>query len=209
MVKILITTLIMFFSMLSNAEVITYTDWEYNSSDEIDWIVTIDDESHADYFTFNIGIGSPLLTGDVLGFAFDISADFALPADLVNFSPYDIGNYNTNSLNCGPGCNFNGATSDNFDHLISIGQQGSGGDNVTTFSFGLEKGDLTLDENLFTRVGIRAQSVGDNCDNSSCDGSVKDISATSMSGSITDVPEPTTVILLGLTLLGLVSRKIS
>ena len=70
MVKILITTLIMFFSMLSNAEVITYTDWEYNSSDEIDWIVTIDDESHADYFTFNIGIGSPLLTGDVLGFAF-------------------------------------------------------------------------------------------------------------------------------------------
>ncbi|WDE01076.1 PEP-CTERM sorting domain-containing protein [Thalassomonas actiniarum] len=207
MIKALLTTLLLSFTAISHATVITFEDWQYNSGYQIDWRVSIDDESNDGFFTFNIGIGTANPTGDILGFAFDTTADFDIPADLVNYSTYDFSNYTTDSLSCGPGCNFNGATRYNFDNLFKVGDQGSGGDYVTLFSFGLAKGDLILDETLFTRVAIRAQSVGDDCDTNNCNGSVKDISEDPTVQPPVSVPEPSTAMLLGLAILGFSARS--
>ena len=209
MVKTFITALLFSLSFTGNATVITFADWQYNSSDHIDWQISIDDESHSDYFTFNVSIGEVNPSGDILGFAFDSSADFNLNTDLVNFSGYEFSSFGTDSLKCGSGCNFNGAVSNGFDYIFKVGQQGSGSDYVSQFSFGLEKGGLTLDESLFTRVGIRAQSVGSNCASSSCNGSVKDFSENpdTVTPEPTPVPEPGTAMLLGLALLGFAARS--
>ncbi|WDE13771.1 PEP-CTERM sorting domain-containing protein [Thalassomonas haliotis] len=209
MIKTLIAAALLSLSLSSHATVITFSDWQYSSGDHIDWQISIDDESHSGYFTFNISIGTANLTGDILGFAFDSSADFNLNTDLVNFSAYEFSSFGSDSLRCGSGCNFNGAVSNGFDYIFKVGQQGSSSDYVSQFSFGLEKGAFTLDENLFTRVGIRAQSVGSNCTNSNCNGSVKDFSENpgTVTPEPTPVPEPGTAILLGSVLLGFAARK--
>ncbi|WDE03397.1 PEP-CTERM sorting domain-containing protein [Thalassomonas viridans] len=190
---------------------ITFDNWQHNSSDHIDWQVTIDDESHKDYFTFNVSIGKENPSGDILGFAFDSLADFDLTTDLVNYSTYELSSFGTDSLNCGPGCNFNGAVSTGFDYIFRVGQQGSGNDYVSEFSFGLAKNGFSLDENLFSRIGIRAQSVGNDCENTNCNGSVKDYSQTPNvippGDEVTEVPEPGTALLLGLTLFGFAVRR--
>ncbi|WP_281558828.1 PEP-CTERM sorting domain-containing protein [Thalassomonas sp. RHCl1] len=215
MIKILISAILLCFTITSQASIITFDDWQYNSDDHIDWQVTIDDESHEDYFTFNISIGEVNPSGDILGFAFDSSADFNLSTDLINYSTYELSSFASDSLSCGRGCNFNGAIRNDFDYIFRVGQQGSGSDYVSEFSFGLAKNGLTLDENLFTRVGIRAQSVGNNCDSSSCNGSVKDYSQTPgtdiptpPSDDVTQVPEPGTAFLFALTLIGFTVRRL-
>ncbi|WDE03398.1 PEP-CTERM sorting domain-containing protein [Thalassomonas viridans] len=207
MIKTFFTALLLSFTAASQATVISFEDWQYNSGYQIDWRVTVDDESNDGFFTFNIGIGTANPTGDILGFAFDTTGDFDIPADLVNYSSYDFSNYSQDSLSCGPGCNFNGATRFSFDNLFRVGDQGSGSDYVTLFSFGLAQNGLTLDESLFTRVAIRAQSVGNDCDINNCNGSVKDISEDPTTVTPTPVPEPGTAMLLGLALLGFTAKR--
>ena len=214
-IRTMLTTLLLSVSFYTQANIITFDNWHYNSHDNIDWQVSIDDESHNDYFTFTISIGNIDTIGDILGFAFDSTAHFDLNSDLVNYSPHGFSSFATDSVRCGSGCNFNGAIRNNFDHIFKVGQQGAGSDYVTEFSFGLASNGLTLDENLFTRVAIRAQSVGSDCDNSRCNGSVKDYSDSRTtegfpndSDVVTpDVPEPGPLMLLALSLFALATKR--
>lgn len=172
-VKVLFTSLCLV-TMSAQAVMISYDSWVYNSSNEVDWLVTIDDTSNAGQFTFNVGIGDTSLLGDIIGFGFDTGVDYGVSVldNITNYSAYAFND-------CSSSCNWNGTGASDLDYSFSVGSNGAGSDFVTSFSFGLDDFGVALSEDTFSLVAIRAQSVGGGR-------SVKDYSS---SGNVSSVPE--------------------
>lgn len=187
-----------FASVQSQATTIAYTDWVYNTGDEISWDVTVDDTSNDGFFTFNIAIDGGTI-GDIRGFGFDTDLNFeALLADYDNFgleygddyasTPLSfmdlLVDYNNVISECTrDACNWNGTAARNPDYEFAVGSQGLGSDDIQFFSFGIPTFGEELTEDTFELVAIRATSVGEE---DSRGGSVKDYSAT---GTAVAVPE--------------------
>ncbi|WP_424969073.1 VPLPA-CTERM sorting domain-containing protein [Dinoroseobacter sp. S76] len=142
--------------------------WTYNNagaSEQADWRVSVNDDT-AGILSFDISIDAgSSATGDILGFAFDLADPGLMQSDISNFTSSTgegITGFFTDSTSCGAGgCNFNGATSDDFDYIVRVGNQGSSGGSVTSLSFDLDVSDtFMLSASTLTRVGIRSQSLG-------------------------------------------------
>ena len=152
-------------------------NWDYNNSDpglQPNWLVAIDDDT-AGSFRVNLTIASPTpSTGDMLGFGFDTLLTGLNLSDLTFVSSSTgegITGLFSDTLSCGAGCNFNGDGRSPFDYIVRLGSQGSSAGLITEFEFLIANlAGIPLPE-AFTRVGIRAQSVGGN-------GSTKDINST-------------------------------
>lgn len=164
----------------THATTLTYTDWTYNTGDEIDWQVTIEETTYddgggaQDIFLFNVSIGEQDLIGDIIGFGFNTSIDYGdsiLDGDLISFA--DDPAFGA----CSGSCNWNGTAARNLDYSFSVGSNGlrGGSDDYQAFSFGLLTlgNDLALD--TFSLVAIRSTSVGFGEDREE---SVKDFSLT-------------------------------
>lgn len=158
-------------------------NWVYNNSDtaqQPNWLVAVDDDLDG-LFRVSLSIASPSpSTADMLGFGFDTALTGLSMGDfdfLSSSTGEGITGLYSNTLSCGPGCNFNGGGQSAFDYIIRMGSQGSSNGLITEFAFTIvNTGDVALAD-AFTRVGIRAQSVGGG-------GSTKDINSTM------DVPHP-------------------
>jgi hypothetical protein len=163
-------------------------NWVFNNSDpslQPNWLVAIDDET-AGSFRVNLSIASPTsATGDMLGFGFDTALTGLLQSQLVFVSSSTgegITGLFSDSLSCGPGCNFNGDGRTAFDFIVRMGDQGSSNGLITAFQLLIPNlAGVSLPE-AFTRVGIRAQSVGEN-------GSTKDVNSTP-GESLLPIPVP-------------------
>lgn len=177
MLRLVIVALMMVFaSAQTQATSVSFGNWVYNTSDEIDWQVTVDDTTNDGFYTFNIDIGDQSLLGDVIGFGFDSSVNYGtsgLNLDLIESYTDGVG-----VGRCNGACNFNG-TGIWPEYTFSIGRLGQ--DFVSSFSFGLPSFGEPLTESTFTLAAIRALQVGDDRE-----GSVKDFST---SGTVTAVPE--------------------
>lgn len=180
-------------------------DWVYNNTnpaDQPNWLVEIDDET-AGFFHVSLSIDSPSFSGgDVLGFGFDTLLTGLTQPSFSSFSTNTgegITGFFTNSLSCGAGgCNFNGATTSPFDYILRIGMQGAANGLVAAVDFLIANtGNILLDEDTFTRVGIRAQST-------STGGSTKDINSTPQ---LSPVPLPPAMLLFATGLAGLAAFR--
>ena len=170
-----------------HATSVNYTDWVYNSADEIDWMVTVEESTYdnggvsEDIFSFDVNIGDQDLVGDIIGFGFNTDIDYGssvLDGDLISFA--DSPDFSS----CGSGCNWNG-TGISLDYSFMVGNNGlrGGSDDNQSFSFGLLAYGNALQLDTFSLVAIRATSVGSGDDREE---SVKNYSATV---TIEDVPE--------------------
>lgn len=167
-----------FIASTANAATITFDDWVYNNDGEdlqADWLVTIDDTSNPDYFTFTVDIGDDDVLGDITAFGFNTDVDYGSDFldSLQDYSSVGFGD-------CARSCNWNGTDARNPDYAFTVGSNG-GTDFNTTFSFGLPSFGLELTEDTFELVAIRAQSLGVDGE-----GSSKDYSVTAQ---IAEVPE--------------------
>ena len=181
-------------------------DWEYNNPDagqQPNWLVAIDDDITG-FFRVNLSIASPTSsTGDMLGFGFDTQLTGLLRehVDFVSSSSgEEITGFFSDTLLCGPGCNFNGGGQSAFDYIVRMGSQGSSAGLITQFEFTIANlADIALAE-AFSRVGIRAQSVGGS-------GSTKDINSTVEVPSPVPLPAALPLFLAGLAGLGFVGWR--
>ncbi|GAB2191247.1 hypothetical protein MAH1_28550 [Sessilibacter sp. MAH1] len=172
----LFLALVVFAAAGAQATTVSFGDWVYNTTDQIDWQVSVDDESNEGYFTFNIDIGDQTLTGDVIGFGFNSELNFGSSG--INLDLVESFTDGVAFGNCRGACNFNG-TGINPEYAFSVGALGQ--DFVSRFSFGLPTFGATLTANTFSLTAIRALQVGDDRENS-----VKDYSATA---TVVAVPE--------------------
>ncbi|WP_424964607.1 VPLPA-CTERM sorting domain-containing protein [Dinoroseobacter sp. S375] len=142
--------------------------WTYNNpgaNEQVDWRVSVNDDT-AGILSFDVSIDAgSSATGDILGFAFDLADAGLTQSDISNFTSSTgegITGFFTDSTSCGNGgCNWNGATSDDFDYILRVGAQGSANGSITSLSFDLDVSDtFMLSTSTLTRVGIRSQSLG-------------------------------------------------
>lgn len=204
----------------AQAATVSFTDFVYNntgSTNQIDYIVTVDDTSVANSFTFNVSVDSnSTATGDILGFGLGFGA-FTGPVTVTNFTAGvdndlggSLGSQGTGT-SCGGGCNWNG-TSFSPNYSFQVSDTGSAGSEglFNSFSLSIASNGLTLDGNTFAGVGIRTQALGAYPNGG--DGSAKDYSTTP--SVVTAVPElsasvaPVSLALLaGLMLMGVERRR--
>jgi hypothetical protein len=87
--------------------------------------------------------------------------------------------------------NFNGplGLTEGFGYIVRMGGAGLVGAGITAFDFSIATGD-TLTASSFSRVGIRAQSVGASDSLEGQDGSTKDINNTGVFDAPSPVPLP-------------------
>lgn len=150
-----LAALLVFTASAANATTIVYDDWNYsNPNAEVDWTVTVDDTSNADFYTFSVDINNMDLTGDIIGFGFNTDIDYGSDyLDLI--ADYDSVGFGT----CAFLCNWNGTAAENPDYTFSVGRQGA--DYITSFSFGLPYFGQALEADTFSLVAIRARAIGD------------------------------------------------
>ncbi len=173
----------------AHAATVSYTDWTYNTDDEIDWLVTIEESTYTDssgteqdIFLFDVGIGSGDLVGDIVGFGFNTHIDYGssvLDGELIAFA--DSPTFGS----CSGSCNWNGTDARNPDYSFAVGNNGlsGSGDDHQSFSFGLLALGNELTAETFSLVAIRATSVGMGDDREE---SVKDYSSMA---TVENVPE--------------------
>jgi hypothetical protein len=181
-------------------------NWDYNNSDpalQPNWLVAIDDET-AGLFRVTLSIASPTSsTGDMLGFGFD-TALTGLSASDFGFVSSSTGEGITglysDTLSCGAGCNFNGGGRSPFDYIVRLGDQGSADGLITEFVFTILNTTSLALADAFTRVGIRAQTVG-----LGGGGSTKDVNSVGVSP--VPLPAALPLFLAGLGWLGFVGWR--
>ncbi|WP_317930985.1 hypothetical protein [Halioxenophilus sp. WMMB6] len=154
----LLTAAALLMAVSAQATTVNFTNWTYNSSNQVDWQVSVDDTTDAGFFYFSVDIGDPGLTGDIVGFGFDTNIDYG--ASILD----DIKSYAADPVfgTCDAFCNWNG-TGITPDYSFSVGSNGAT-DTITSFHFGLPTFGQSLSTSTFSLVAIRAQTVGPNED---------------------------------------------
>ena len=144
----------------------------------------------------------------MLGFGFDTTLTGLTLSDLTFVSSSTgegITGLYTDTTSCGSGCNFNGAASA-FDYIVGMGDQGSSNGLIEAFQFLIANtGNVLLDQTTFTRVGIRAQTVGPPPDGGG--GSTKDINSVNSAVQVVPIPAALPLFASGVGILGLVARR--
>ncbi|MBL4630011.1 MAG: hypothetical protein JKY14_02230 [Paraglaciecola sp.] len=146
----------------------------------------------------NLGLSK----GDILGLWFDLS-DFSLLSGSLGFGGATTvldSEYGENSVgsSLGGNVNMNGSGAINWDLAVNVGTNGSQGGFIQTLSFDITA--LGLDETIFAgqRVGMRVQSI---------EGSNFSAGSSKLLGTtVIEVPEPTTLLLYVMALLGIALR---
>lgn len=187
--KLLTSLVFLAFAASANATTITYSDWVYsNPNAEVEWLVTIDDTSNADYFTFTLDIVEGSVEGDMFGFGFDTDIDFG--PDYLNL----IENYSTTTFGtCSFICNWNNTGAEDVEYTLAIG--GTGSDYVTSFSFGLPSNGVELTADTFSLVAIRAAQIDGN---GGPGGFAKDYSVSASAVAVPELNGSLSVIILAL-----------
>jgi len=160
----------------ATAGTVGFTSFIDNETPSATYEVTVDDMVSPGFFqvTASVAGGSPL-TADITGLGLDFmpSGDASVEYAASDFQSVSGGPVTDVRFNgtkfTGPGSgqvNFNGATSEDFDVLLAIGDAGIGGGDdfqTTTFKFPTPTpaNGIAISLSDWTRVGVRGQSVGE------------------------------------------------
>lgn len=161
---------------------------------------------------FNFEVTDTL--ADITGVFFDLNDTFNLNSnDLSVSGNYVTGGLVTNTKDLGGGVNLTGGGRSNpgsFDFGLKIGTNGTGTDDIKATSFILSHATqaLTLDMFKDQKFGVRLQSVGDNREGSSKLTGISPIKVVYPSDNKpVGVPEPSTLLGLGLFAVGLAGTR--
>lgn len=194
------------FTQLAHSAIAIYSDFQHLGSDDVDYIIVIEDDQEVGVttgnfrVTYQVNLLSPNTTGKLTGFFFDAEDPFSAAN-----GPYNAGNlglinesvtscgqdFNTNSVSAQGGCNTTlqlGAGAGAFqNHEWDVAIAWKTNDISDSLSDNFEFANLGLSLSDINAIGIRGQAT------TGMGGSAKEFQAT----PLTTVPLPTGAWLFG------------